>query len=71
MLYDERAGSCRPEGGVACRGVEIAPMLPRVGAEAFSESKLDWDPMEWDPNVIDRGYSKTIIGYVSCLLGVC
>ena len=70
MLYSQSLNRCDWETSVKCEGAEDElfdedgnpkpTKSPTARPTQPPNSSLDWDP-----NVIDRGYSKTIIGYVS------
>ena len=61
MLYDEPAQFCNWAGEVTCDGGlsptgELIPPTPKPTQKPNSL-------LDWDPNIIDRGHDKTIIGY--------
>ena len=70
MLYSQNLQRCDWETSVKCEGAEDElfdedgnpkPTKSPTARPTQPPNSL----LDWDPNVIDRGYSKTIIGYVS------
>ena len=70
MLYSQNLQRCVWETSVKCEGAEDElfdedgnpkPTKSPTARPTQPPNSL----LDWDPNVIDRGYSKTIIGYVS------